>query len=792
VSIVTLAAAIGAAAVTWSVLSAVLINPLPVQRPESLVVLAREYSERRGPVVRTGFLYSKYHQVRESGVFEHTIGQWSGTHLLLVNLGDMPVRTDVAFVTHDYFDVLGISAVLGREFMADDDRRGAAPVAVLTDRYWRRAFNEDASVIGRTITVADKMVTIVGVLQRGFRGLDLAEKPDLYLAFHTIADVGTTTNYFAERGRRESPTAGMVVLGRLKPDSTPAQAAERIALLDPTSPRPRRERMLTLPVNIAAMPAAARAGMERFSTLLVGTVGLLLIIGCTTVGMLLLIRTDGRRAEFAMCMALGASRGRLARGIALEGALLAVAGSVGSLPTAWWLLGLVLAFDLPGDVSIELLELTLDRQVLAATIGASALAVLVIALVAGVFGFRANVADALRSRSGATPKIANRISRMTLVGGQVAVAVMLLAGAGVFARSLISALSLNAGLDMSRIVIGTLHLEPYGYTPERATQFFETLHDRLQALPGVQSIAYSRWEGGMGPGGKLTINGQPRQFPSLVSYVRADPAYFRTMGIRVTAGRDFAPDDRGGSSPVAVVSESFGRMLADGASPLEYVIEGFSAADKPVTIVGVASDVITNVTIMEPLIIYLPMAQGTPGPLRDLTALAAGSAADARREILAAIRALDPQVTPSALRTLEERVAEQMGPQHLGRTVLGALGTIAILLTLLGTYVLADAMATSRMREMGIRAALGAQRRQLAGIVLGETSRLVGIGIVAGLGLAWLSAGTIRAFLFQVQPLDPLTLGTVAVSILVLALAVSARAALRVARVDLAQVLRAE
>jgi hypothetical protein len=169
-------------------------------------------------------------------------------------------------------------------------------------------------------------------------------------------------------------------------------------------------------------------------------------------------------------------------------------------------------------------------------------------------------------------------------------------------------------------------------------------------------------------------------------------------------------------------------MLASGGNPLGITIEGFSAADAPVTVVGVASDVITNVTVLEPLIIYLPMDQGAPSPHRDIMVLAA-SAIDARRDILSAVRSLDPQVAPTALRTLEERVADQMAPQQLGGTVLAALGSIAALLTLVGTYVLADSMATARMREMGIRAALGAQRRQLAAIVLGETSRLVGVGI---------------------------------------------------------------
>ena len=396
------------------------------------------------------------------------------------------------------------------------------------------------------------------------------------------------------------------------------------------------------------------------------------------------------------------------------------------------------------------------------TIVAAVAAVLLIAVVAGAFGFRATVADALRSRAGLTPRTTRRATRAALVGLQVAVTVMLVAGAGLFARSLVAALNLNSEMDMPRLVMGLIQLQPYGYTAERAQPFFDDLIVTLNNNPAIQAASFSNYEGGMSSVGKLHVNGAPRQFPSTVSHIRVDPEYFRTIGIRQLDGRGFKPDDKQQSPPVAVV--------------------------------GVVADVVGNVTILESLVIYLPLAQGKPRVYRDLAIRAAptSTVADVRREALAAIKALDPQVAPTPLRTLEERVLAQMLPQQLGATVLGALGAIAVLLTLLGAYVIADSMATMRMREMGIRAALGATRRQLGAIVLAETARLVGAGVMAGLALAWLSANTIRAFLFQVQPLDPITLAGVSVLILALALAVSVRAAIRSARVDLSTVLKAE
>jgi predicted permease len=793
-SVAALAGAIGAAAATLSTLSAVLINPLPVADPEGLLVVGARGMRGREMVVRTSFIYPKYQQVRDSGVFEQPVAQWSSPHTLLVSVGDVPQRADVGFATHDFFDVLGIRVVRGRKFVEQDDRRGAMPVALLAHRYWRQTFNASDAVVGQTILVAGKPVTIVGVLQRGFRGLDLSESFDLYLPFHTIADiVGSGTNYFAERGIKSSPTAGTMILGRLRTGESVQEATSRIAALDPPPPPGRTASpIVLLDANSAALPEAARVGMTRFATLLGATVALLLFIGCTTVGMLLLIRTDARADEFAMCMALGASRGRLARGILCEGALLALGGALLAIPVAWWLFRLIRIFELPGNVSVELLELSLNGRTVAVTIAVAAVAVMWIALLAVVFGFRTRVADALRSRAGATPRTTSRVTRVGLVGAQVAVAVMLVAGVGLFARSLVAALSLNRSLDMSRLVMGTIELGSYGYAPERASGFFDALGRGLTGNPAIESVAFSTYEGGMTPSGTLTVDGVPRQFPSTVWYIRVDSRYFATMGLRLLEGRPFTPDDRSNAPPVGIVSESYARLLARSGSALDRRIGHLSAAASPVRVVGVVSDVVANVTVLEPLVVYLPEAQGRPLPFRDILVRATASADDARREILAAVRQVDPLVTPTRPRSLEERVLAQMGPQKFGATVLGALGVLAVLLTLLGAYVLADSMATTRMREMGIRAALGATPRQLGAMVMTETGRVVGVGLMAGLGLVWLGSNTIRAFLFQVQPLDPLTLGTVTTLVLVLALAVSVRSALRASRVSLAAVLKTE
>jgi putative ABC transport system permease protein len=803
VSILALAVSIGAAAATWSLLSAVLLHPLPVHDPERLVVAGlRVTTGRDAGALRTGFIYPYFPHLRDSGIFERVAAEWSPPLALLVSTRALPAQTRVSFVSHDYFDVLGIRIPSGRSFTTRDDGRGAPPVAVLTDRYWRLAFDSSPDAIGRTITVAGQSATIIGVAAPGFRGLNLAAAPDLYLPLQTIGAVGgPMTNYFAEAGHASSPTAGVSIVGRFAKETSRAQADARLAVLThppassaarPGSPVPPAFGLVD--VNTYAVPAPARAGMTQFITLLASTVALLLLIGSGTVGMLMLVRTEARREEFAMCVALGASRGRLARGVGIEGALLAIGGSLLAIPVARWLFDGGKTFQLPGGVDIGLLELSIDMRVVAAAAGAAVAATLLITLVAGILGLSADVNDALRSGSGSTRPVARRRTRGALVTAQVAIAMVLVVGAGLFARSLIAALSLNPAFATARIVTTDISLAQYGYDAPRARGFFDELIGRLGGNPAIAAVALSESQGGMTPAGSLVIDGSRRQFPSMVSFTAVDDRYFDAIGVRVTEGRDFTADDRQASPRVAIVSASFGRMMSPGGSPLGLrMAMPRSQVGKPadlVEVVGVVPDIITNVSVAEPLAMYFPLSQQAGGTSRTVTMLATVDADAARRESMTAIRQIDRAVSPGPMLTMEERIGRQMSAQHFGAVVLGALSVIAVLLTSLGTYVLAESMAVLRMREMGIRAALGARRSQLAAIVLAETGRLIGAGLLGGLLLAWLGAGTIRALLFRVAPLDPIAIGGAASLVFTLGLVVTVRPALRAAYVDLARVLK--
>ena len=791
VSIVTLGCAIGAAAAAWALVSASLLHPLRVHDPEHLVVVGQrmDYGSAAG-MLSDGVLYPTFQLIQQAGIFEATGAHWTPALTLTGGSETSVARITAGFVTPNFFSVLGVRVTLGRQLTESDDRRGAPPVAILTDQYWRQAFGGDRSIVGRTMRVAEKPVTIVGVLQRGFRGVHLADAPDLFLPLQTIVDIGSPyTNYLADPRHPSSPTAGVAVVGRLRPDQSMADAAARLRAL-PSMSSTQRDHLGLMDVDTAALPPLARRSLPQFTLLLAATVGLLLLIGCGAVGTLLLIRTDARREEFAMCMALGASRWMLARGVGAEGLLLALGGASLAVPTASWLMDGVRAFELPGHVDVSRLDLAVDTRVLLLCAIAALAATAIVTLIASAFGFTANVADALKSRNATRPT--RRWSRTLLVAAQVAFALVLVVGAGLFARSLIAALQLNSNLDAARLLTTYVSRNLYGRPGERDQVFFDDLMTRLQRDPAIAAAAYSSSHGSML--GKLSVDGVERQYAVPVTFDGVDDQYFETLKLPVLEGRAFTAADRRGAPPVAIVSRSFARVIAPGASALGHRItrpeREIGRPPDVVEIVGIVPDVVENVNALEPLAVYLPLAQLKSGASRTLTVRAAGDVDAARRSIVSTIKVLDSTVMPRTPATIEESILRQLNAQQFGIVVLGALAALAMLLTALATYVLAESTTSMRLREMGIRASLGATGAQLGWLVIRETGRLAGLGVLCGLGMAWFGAGAIRALLFRVQPLDPLTLGAAAVLILAVAAIVSVRPAIRAARVDVAQLLR--
>jgi putative ABC transport system permease protein len=796
-AVAALAFAIGAAAATWSLLSAVLLKPLPVAAPERLFQVdwpVPAFDRGTAP----SHSYPIFESIRDSGAFDGiAAGGPSINRVLVTEQGVVPQGRQIYFANRDFFATLGIEAALGRTFVEDEDRRGAPVVAVLSDRYWRSAFNADPNALGRSMTVGGAFATIVGVLPRGFRGLHLSEAPDFYVPLHAVGDIDQGLPPGLDPFGRGF--GWMRIVGRLRPGETAATATSRINALDCMCGRELTHgevQPLSLTnVSIAAVPGFARAGTAQFTTLLSITVALLLLVGCLTVGMLLLVRTEDRRDELAVRLALGATRSWLARSIAIEAAILCTLGAMLAVPVALWLSYGVRTFQLPGRIDIERLELTLGPEAWLAVTSIALATTIVIALLASLTGVA--VSSPLQARALSIPRVTRRGPR-AIVAGQVAITLVLVTGAGLFTRSLIEALSLNPGVETDRIATGYLSLGRYGYTPERGAAFVEELLERLRRNGAIESVSIMQSLSSTAAGVPLHVDGLPIELPSGVRYLAVDDTYFSTVGLPIVSGREFVRSDAAGGS-VAVLSESLARLIADGGDALGHQIADASSfrriargeAAVNLEVVGVVPDLIINVNTTEPLVVYQPVVQ-RPTLGVEFAVRAAGDAGAAIRETIAAVRAQDPRVTVEALMTVDEQLARQMNPQRFGIYVLSGLGGIALLLTVLGTYVTAESLVVRRRRELGIRAALGARSAQLRRLVLRDTARLVGIGLIAGLALAVAGARLIRSLLYQVEPLDPIVLVAAAALIFSLALLVSLRPGLAATRVDLTRSLREE
>ena len=682
--------------------------------------------------------------------------------------------------------------MVGRFIAETEDRRGAPHVAVLSHRFWQLAFDSDPGVVGRLIRVRGQPVTIVGVAPKGFHGLEVGRAPDLFMPLHAIDRIQPFEGLYGD----SPPGHWVELVGRLPDAFTLAQMEERFNGLQ-LEPPDKRAFVLT-DVRTAAISESVRGDVRQFSALLGSTVALLLAVGSLTVGMLLILRTDARSAELAMCLALGASRMRLAAGVVLEGLLLATAGAVLALPAATGLFAGIRTFELPGSIRVDRLDLSLDNRVLIGTVAAAVVSILLMAAVATLFGVRRGFGEVLRSQIGATPRLQRRRLRWALVTAQVAVTLVLVTGAGLFASSVVRALSLNPGIEASRLIDVSLDLEDIGYDVARSSAFDEHLRERLEKHPAIASVAFSYGS----RGGRVALDGKPLDLPSSVVFRTIDLDYLETVGLHASAGRSFTREDGFGARPVALISQGLAAHIAADGGPLGHRIQERSRDGDapPAEIVGVVPAV-RSVGALSPLVLYRPTAQQpiVPPPPgrglsvgRRLTVRASDDPAAAIDAVLSTIRAMDPAIRLDPMATYATHVLNQMAPQRFGMTVMGALGGMALLLSALGTYVLAESAAALRRREMGIRAALGARGSQLRTLLLSDTFRLVGAGLVLGFGLSWLGAGTIRAFLFQVEPFDPLVTAGAAATIAVVATVVSLRPALRVSRLDLARVLREE
>jgi len=797
-AIVLLALGIGLNAATFSLFDAVILKSLPaVARPSELVDLdARSAS------------YPSFVDIRRDGGKAFTgVAAWSHRSLSITGgaaAGGVAAQTAElmrgTLVSAEYFDVLGVVPEAGRWFVRREEDAGEA-VAVVSSAFATRRFGSPEKAIGRSFLANGTPFTVVGVTPPRFRGVGFGSVDEIWApigAWPRIATGGGSRmrilarnwgwlKLFARRrpevGVREAQAA-VDVLVRREAAAYPKETGEGYAIR-------------VGPLERAAAGAGNSVDPARLLGMLVGAVGVVLLIACGNLANLLLARGAGRRREIAVRQALGASRGRLVRQLLTESLLLALSGGAAGLILANWFVSLVSRIPLPGgSETFAAFGASLDLRVLAYAFVVSLATGAIFGVVPAISGSRVELVPSLKDEQ---PRTTRRLGvNGVLVAGQVALCLLLLSCAGLFARSLRNALTADLGFQPRGVAIGSVHLGLARYDEARARNFMKELRTRALLIPDVRSAA---WTGILPLSGdrdndSIRIPDATGPVPKSVDTLLVGPGYFDTLGMPLAAGREFDEKlDLPAGVAAAVVNESAAKTFWPGRSALGRHIEIFGA-DR--TVVGVVRDsrfyTLTDRDL--PLVAVDNEQIGSDGVVTGMTlAVSTRRGADPVR-ILAPLRAevarLDPALPFFDVRTLTDSIGDMLLPQRLGSSFLGLFAVLAFLLAVVGVYAVIAGSVARRVRELGIRIALGGRPSQMRRLVLRQAAVPIAAGIAAGLPVTFAATRLLERFLYGVSPADAATFVLSTLLLVAGALAAADLPARKAARISPMEALRNE
>ncbi len=798
VAALTLALGIGATTALFGVVKAALLTPLPWGRPESLAVV---WSAWKG-FDQTWLSYDEWEAYRtEIRAFQDVAIFTDGASMLTDGTGE-PERLRSGSVSANLFPVLGVAPQLGRAFTAEEDRPNGANVVILGHDVWQRRFGGDPAIVGRAIQIGGRASTVVGVMPAGFRlPLDYgaAGATQLWLPLATDASQNGATP-----GPAFNPNGGShgyYGVARMAPGATTDQAdAQLQALLA----RVDGQNGYKMPPQFRAyaVPVERQITQRVRPVLLVvfAAVGLVLLIACANVAGLLLVRGEHRRRELAVRVALGIGAPRLARLLLMESLILAVLG--GTLGVALAALGVWLVRHTAPAGLARVADTQLDLPVLGFALGVAAVAAVLSGVLPAFEGTRVAPAHELRDGGrGATVGAARLRWRQSLVVAEVALAVVLVAGAGLMIRSVRNLFAIDAGFRAERVLTMRLSTPSTWYGDSvRVAGFWDELQRRVAALPGVQRVGAARLlplASEMGDWG-LRVEGYT---PPPGEGVPGDwqvvtPGYFEAMGLRLRAGRFLDARDGMGAPQAMVINRRFAEKYLAGRDPLGARVRvGGSPDSLTYTVVGVVDDVRHNaLTIDVKPQFYATLAQyaRAPGNTARSMSLVVRTGVDPATlvtPVRAQIRALDPRLPVSEIRTMDDVVGQSIAEPRFAMGLLGLFGVLALTLSAIGIFGIVAQVVASRSHEFGIRAALGAKPRALVALSLRAGAVQAGAGLAIGVVTALALTRVMRAFLHGVAPTDPVTFVTVLVVTGAVALAASVWPARRAGRVDPAAVL---
>jgi putative ABC transport system permease protein len=790
VATIALALGIGANTAIFSVVNAVLLRPLPFQNSEALMSVF-ETDQTRG-VFRGSYSYPNFFDLRDQNhVFEH-VAAYHDNDFIMTGRGE-PVRISGGVVTADLFSVLATPPFLGRTFLPDEDKpTETGRVVVLSGRLFASRFNSDASVINQQITLDGKSYTIIGVMPRGFEFPIQNEPFDLWT---TIADdAAGSSPITAQRGAHF-----LKVIGRLKPGITQTQAqTETDAIgtrLEQQYPDTNTHKGIRVESALSALVGDVRPAL----LILLGAVACVLLIACANVANLLLARAMTRHKEMAVRSALGASRIRVVRQLLTESVLLSLAGGLLGLALAVWWSDLLIALgkkDIPRAIQVGL-----DWRVLAFTLGVSVLTGVVFGLVPALHLSSTELTESLKEGRGAGAGAKRNRVRGVLVVAELAIAVVLLVGAALLIQSLWRLQHVNPGLQPQNVLTFNVSVPEVRYSSEKQARFFSDLTARLRALPGVQSASaiLPLPLSGDRMGISFQIEGRPvapKDEPSADVFV-AEPAYFRTMGIPILKGRDFEERDEHKSMPVIIVTESFARQFFPGEDPIGKRIQpGISTWDDEKStmreIVGMVADIRSRTLDTEPKpAYYLPQSQV---PFTQLIAVvkSGNDPKSLAGSITREVSALDVELPVFGVKTMGEYISSSVAAPRFNTTLLSIFAAVALLLTIIGLYGVMSYSVAQRRNEIGIRMALGAQTRDVLGLIIKDGLKMVSLGLVLGIAGALALTRLLATLVFGVTIHDPVTFVVIAALLSMVAMLACYVPAWRATRVDPLEALRCE
>ena len=801
-AVLSLAIGIGANTAIFTLANALLLRaPFGVAEPDRLV----DIGVGRGDGGFNPGSYPTYLDLRQrtttlDGVYAHQMF----TRALRLGIGattDGAERIVGQFVTLNYFDVLGAHPAAGRLFGAgDDERRGASPLVVLSHRFWARRFNSDPAVVGREIQLNGQPFGVTGVATEGFQGTGLVAA-DVWLPLNMFGSVNAQGDaIFTGRAN-----GWLVMGGRLKPGVSVAAAAAEADAIGRALAREHPEAPQA--AGLRVLPSSSVPGnggpVAAFVVLLTVLVSLVLLVACANLSGILLARAAARRREMAVRLAIGAGRWRIMRQLLTETLILFLLGGAAGLALARGVTSLVLSGlpSLPFPIS---LSLALDTRVVVFTAGLSLIAALLSGLAPALHASKDDIVSALKDDAQG-PSGRARL-RQVFVVAQVAFSIVLVVSAGLFARALARAGAIDSGFDPREVELVSVDLSMAGYGETTGPALWRNLIASVRQLAGVETATLARVLPGGFEGiglGDFTV---PGAAPDRVQLFEPDwnivePGYFATLRIPLVAGRDFTDEDSASTQPVVIVGEAAARYFwpgqnAVGKYMLQRVGAGATRTTRPVLVIGVARDVKSSSLIdgLSESFVYLPLQQQYSAQMTSTMTIVTrtaqgGRAADAIRVQVASI---DPNLSVVASQTLEDSVALGLVPQRVAASVAGSLGMVGLLLAAIGIYGVTAFMVTRRLREFGIRLALGARRSDIVRMVVAQGTWLTAIGCAIGLTLAALAAQLLSVFLFGVPPLDPLTFVGAAVLFAVVGLVACYGPARRATTVDPLIALRHE